>query len=189
MPETFAAIRADIDHRLTDAANNRRAPMHTPVVGTADADLRIMVLRGYDRDSGTLRFHTDARAPKASLIGDAAAVGVLFYDKAEKIQIRCRGAGRIVRDGPRVDAAWAASDNFALRCYLGEGPGTPSAVPISGLPAAFEGVEPNDEQVLPARPNFALLLVEVETFDWFSLAHTGHRRAVIEGGNGRWVSP
>ncbi len=137
----------------------------------------------------TLRFHTDSRAPKAGQIGDAAPVGVLFYDKAEKLQIRCRGEGRIVRTGDLVDAAWQASSNFARRCYLGEGPGAVSDEPTSGLPAQFEGSEPDDAQLVPARENFALLLVEVASFDWFSLAHTGHRRAILDADGERWVSP
>ncbi len=189
MLDTLDDIRADIDTRLAAAAINRRSPFHTPVVGTADADLRIMVLRHYDAATRTLRFHTDSRAPKAGLIGNAAPVGVLFYDKEEKLQIRCGGKGRIVRTGDMVDAAWHASSNFARRCYLGEGPGAESDEPTSGLPPQFEGSEPSDTELLPARQNFALLLVEVGSFDWFSLAHTGHRRAVLDADGPRWVSP
>ncbi|MCR2835164.1 flavin-binding protein [Qipengyuania sp. RS5-5] len=189
MMETFEAIRADIDRRLTDAAEKRHGAMHTPVVVTADADARVMVLRAWDPESRTLRFHTDARAPKAGLIGDGAPLGVLFYDREAKLQIRCRGTGRIVRNGPAVDAAWAASPNFARRCYLGEAPGMESGEPKSGLPPEFEGVEPDEEQLLPARENFALLLVTVESFDWFFLAHKGHRRAILDREGARWVTP
>lgn len=189
MLDTFEAIRADIDRRLADAATNRQAAMHTPVVATADADARVMVLRAWDADRRTLRFHTDMRAPKAALIGDGAPVGVLFHDREAKLQIRCKGTGRIERAGPAVDKAWAQSPNFARRCYLGAGPGAVSLQPTSGLPPAFEGVEPDDAELLPARENFALLLVEVESFDWFSLAHTGHRRAILVREGARWVTP
>ena len=167
--------------------------MHTPVVATADADARVMVLRGFDPHSWTLRFHTDARSPKTSMIGAAAPVGVVFYDRGAKVQIRVRGEGRIETDTPLVEQAWAASTNFARRCYLGEGPGAESSEPTSGLPPEFEGVEPSDEQVLPARANFAILLVELHELDWFHLAHTGHVRAQFSrrGGDwdGRWVAP
>ena len=61
--------------------------------------------------------------------------------------------------------------------------------PTSGLPARFEGVEPTDDEVQGARENFAVLLVQVERADWFSLAHTGHRRAVLTAGDGQWISP
>ncbi|RIV88036.1 flavin-binding protein [Aurantiacibacter zhengii] len=165
--------------------------MHTPVVATADADARVMVLRGFERAGWRLRFHTDARSPKCETIGDGAPVGVLFYDREAKLQVRCRGRGWIETDTLLVDAAWQESTNFARRCYLGEGPGAVSDSPTSGLPAWAEGIEPEDEQLTGARKNFALLLVELVEADWFSLAHTGHRRAIIQltSGEGRWVSP
>ena len=190
MLNTLDHVRADIEGRITRAARDRRSPMHTPVVATADADLRIMVLRHFDRDSWTLRFHTDVRAPKVRLVPSDAPVGVLFYDQPGKLQIRCRGRGRIESNGPAADAAWASSDNYARRCYLGDGPGAASDAPTSGLPPELEGMKPSDEQLVPARENFAVLLVEIEQADWFSLDQAGHRRAIIErDGGGRWIAP
>ncbi len=155
-----------------------------------------MVLRGFQREKWRLRFHTDARSPKCKLIAGGAPVGVLFYDRETKMQLRCRGRGRIETSSPLVDAAWQESDNYARRCYLGEGPGAVSDHPTSGLPAEFEGVKPTDEQLAPARQHFAVLLVELEEVDWFNLAHDGHKRAIIDlasgdqsGAKGRWVSP
>ena len=189
MLDTFDAIRADALERLRLAAANRRSPMHTPVVATADADARVMVLRAVDSETWTLRFHTDTRAPKVGMIEADPRVGVLAYDKEAKLQLRLRGTGRIQRDGAEVDAAWEASTRFARRCYLGEGPGAVSDTPTSGLPQAFEGSEPQDEDLLPARAHFALLLVEVAEIDWFCLAHTGHRRALVTRTAGQWISP
>ncbi|QZH76527.1 MAG: flavin-binding protein [Erythrobacter sp.] len=165
--------------------------MHTPVIATADADARVMVLRGFDAESWTLRFHTDARSPKAMLIGECAPVGVLFYDPAAKLQIRARGTGRIELAGPTADAAWEESTPFARRCYMGEGPGTLSDGPTSGLPDWIEGLKPDEEQLAPARANFAVLLVALEQVDWFSLSNDGHRRAVLDlvGGEAHWVTP
>ena len=189
MFDTLDAIHEDAAARLAQAAKDRRSPMHTPVVATADADARVMVLRAFEPWS--LRFHTDARAPKVSVIEDDPRVGVLFYDKSEKVQIRVRGTARIERDGPIADAAWAASANFARRCYLGDGPGTVADAASSGLPEAFEGEEPSDAQLVPARENFAVLLVELHELDWFYLAHDGHRRALFDlaSGESRWITP
>ena len=116
-------------------------------------------------------------------------IGVLVYDKQAKLQLRLRGTARIVTTGSEVESVWSQSDNFARRCYLGSGPGEHSGQPTSGLPSEFEGAEPTDEEVVPARQNFALLLVQIEEADWFSLAHTGHRRALLIGDKGRWISP
>lgn len=191
MLETLNEVRDDVAARLLEGAQDRRSAAHTPVVVTNDADARVMVLRAFDRVGWRLRFHTDARSPKCDVIGEGASVGVLVYDREAKLQIRCKGRGWIERDTALVDAAWKESTNFARRCYLGEGPGAVSDAPTSGLPVQYEGVEPSDEALRPARENFAVLLVELETADWFSLAHTGHRRAQIDlaSGGGRWVSP
>jgi len=189
MHETLDQIREDAARRLARAASDRRSAMHTPVVATADADTRVMVLRAFEPWS--LRFHTDSRAPKVAVIENDSRVGVLFYDRDEKIQLRLRGTARIERDGPTAQAAWEAGDNFARRCYLGDGPGSVSDAASSGLPDAFEGTRPTDAQLVPARANFAVLLIEIEHLDWFHLAHDGHRRAQFDLATGaaRWVTP
>lgn len=193
MFETLDEIRTDCANRLIRAARDRKSPMHTPVIVTADVDARVMVLRAFDAGQWTLRLHTDARAPKAQAISADPRIAAVFYDKGAKIQIRVRGKGRIESQGPAADAAWAASTNFARRCYLGEGPGAVSDQPTSGLPPEFEGVEPDDAQLVPARENFAVLLIAIEEMDWLYLAHTGHVRAQFsvtdKGWDGRWVAP
>lgn len=194
MFETLDDIEADIARRVTRAAKDRKSPMHTPVVVTSDVDARVMVLRAYDPETRTLRFHTDTRAPKVAAISADPAMAVLFYDKGAKIQIRVRGVGRVESDSVTAQRAWDNGTNFARRCYLGDGPGTAADAATSGLPDEFEGVEPSDEQLIPARENFAVLMVELKQFDWLYLAHTGHVRAQFELGESgewsqRWVSP
>jgi len=197
MFDSLAACLADCRDRLIRAPRDRRSPLHTPVIVTADVDARVMVLRAFDAAAWRLRLHTDTRAPKAAAIEADPRIAVLFYDKGAKIQIRARGTGAILRAGPEVDAAWNASTRFARRCYLGEGPGAGSDGPTSGLPPEFEGVEPDETQLLPARENFALLAITLTALDWLYLAHTGHVRAQFtrEAGDGaaawegRWVSP
>ena len=198
MLDTLDQVMGDVMQRLTAGAKDRRSNMHTPVVATSDADVRVMVLRAFDEAAMTLRFHTDARSPKIAA-ADGRAVGVLLYDKEAKVQIRARGMGRIETDGPVADAAWAASTNYAQRCYLAQAaPGDASVEGVSGLPDWAEGVNPSDEQVAPARANFAVLLVQLERLDWLYLANSGHRRAVFTGGEGaggakawkgQWVVP
>lgn len=187
-------VQRDLKDRLIRAARDRKSAMHTPAVVTSDADARIMVLRAFDPSEWSLRFHTDTRAPKVAPIEADPRVGVLFYDKGAKVQIRIRGTARVLRDAPITDQAWDKGSNFARRCYMGEGPGVPSDAPTSGLPAELEGTEPDAQQLAPARANFAVLLVQMAELDWLYLAHTGHVRAQFlrdEAGEwqGRWVSP
>ncbi|MBX7456857.1 pyridoxamine 5'-phosphate oxidase family protein [Qipengyuania sp. 1NDH17] len=189
MERTLEAVKADIIRLLHKAASDRNSPMHTPVIATADADARIMVLRAFDERDWTLRFHTDARSPKSGVIGEEGQVGVLFYDRDEKVQIRCRGTGRIESASQRAQAAWESSDAYARRCYLGAAPGEESDRPSSGLPEWAEGERPTEEQLAPARANFAVLMVTLASVDWYHLSNDGHRRAVFENGKGRWLTP
>ena len=50
-------------------------------------------------------------------------------------------------------------------------------------------MEPSDEDLEPARENFAVLLVTVEQADWFYLSNDGPVRAQFLHGKGRWVAP
>ncbi|MEM1050777.1 MAG: pyridoxamine 5'-phosphate oxidase family protein [Pseudomonadota bacterium] len=194
MFETLQDVETDLKQRLVRAAKDRRSPMHVPAVVTSDVDARGMVLREFNPAEWYLRFHTDTRAPKVKAIAADPSMAVLFYDKGAKIQIRVRGKGRVLSAGPMAQAAWDNGSNFARRCYLGDGPGAVSETPTSGLPPELEGHEPSDEQLVPARENFAVLLVELIELDWLYLAHTGHMRAQFaraDEGNlqGSWVSP
>lgn len=188
------AIAADLWARLIAATSGRHSPWHTPVIGTADGDLRIMVLRHADAPSARLRFHTDARSPKAALIGAAAPVSALFYDAEAKLQLRCTGTGSIAVSGPEADAAWTKSAPSSRRCYLAEfAPGTESALPTSGLPADVAGRVPSLAESEAGRANFALLTLTLNRIDWLYLAHDGHRRALFEradnGWAARWIIP
>jgi 3-hydroxyisobutyrate dehydrogenase len=194
MLEKLDDVHDDLVNRLIRAARDRKSPMHTPAVITSDIDARTMVLREFDKTAWTLRFHTDTRAPKVAAIEADPRVAVLFYDKGAKIQIRVRGTAEILRDAPVTDAAWDNGSNFARRCYMGDGPGAASDIPTSGLPAQLEGVEPTDEQLIPARDNFAVLRIVLKQLDWLYLAHTGHVRAQFtqddsEDWQGCWVAP
>ncbi len=194
LADSLDDITADLWARLADAAASGRSAWHTPAVGTADGDVRVMVLRHTDPAAASLRFHTDARSPKAVLIGGGAPVSVLFYDAAAKLQLRCAGIGKAVSTGAPADAAWAASAASSRRCYLAElAPGTISETPTSGLPAAAEGRVPTLAESEAGRANFAVITVALTRIDWLHLAHNGHRRALFErsgdGWAGRWVVP
>ena len=195
--ETDLADALDTSWRLlTRGAADRRSPIHTPVVASVTADgtpdARVMVLRAADRAATRLRFHTDARSPKCADI-DGRAVAVLGYHPGEAVQLRVAGTARVVRAGAEVDQIWAASTPFARRCYLVEAaPGTPLSAPASGLPTWVQGRQPDVADLVPARANFALVMVDIAEIEWLHLAQTGHRRAVFRaaaGWHGQWKVP
>lgn len=187
--DDLTAIEADLWARLARGKADRKSPWHTPVVATADGDLRIMVLRHVDRAAGSLRFHTDARSPKVAAIAKTAQASVLFYDPGAKLQLRCSGRAAIAATGAASDAAWSVSSAASRRCYLA--PTAPSSAadgPTSGLPADYESRLPTLAESEAGRANFATLLITLDRIDWLYLAHDGHRRALFERTGDQWAA-
>jgi pyridoxamine 5'-phosphate oxidase len=178
----------------------RKSAAHTPVLATTTADgspdQRVLVLRRVERLAGRLRFHTDARSPKLADIGAGKPAHVLVYDPASAQQLRLAGFAEAIVAGDEVNKAWAASTRFARRCYMSiAAPGTRSDQPASGLPESISGREPDENELVPARANFALIQFTALDIDWLHLASSGHLRARFQrsaiGGewSGHWLIP
>lgn len=181
-------------------ARDRHCAAHTPVVANMGADgapsQRVMILRECDWDARRLRFHTDSRGDKASQLAGSNKISVLIYDEPAKLQLRLTGHGQIETDSPATGAAWRESTPFARRCYMAENaPGGISDAPTSGLPEWIEGIKPTEDQLAPARDNFAVLYVIFDRIDWLYLANRGHRRAMFRWNDaagawqGQWLVP
>ena len=181
-------------------STDRHSPAHMPTVGTVDKtgapQLRIMILRDASRIARTLRFHTDLRSIKAAQVRNNGATSVLFYDMSAKLQIRMSGQTQLLPIGDVADAAWSNSTPFARRCYMAEAaPGLPIAGPSSGLPEWIQGKKPDEAQLADYRPNFATMLVEIQSVEWLYLANAGHRRACWQwqdaqkSWQGTWLVP
>jgi pyridoxamine 5'-phosphate oxidase len=195
--DDLGAILDDVWTRLVRGVADRRSAFHTPVVATASADAvrqRVMVLRGADRASATLRFHTDARSPKVAAIGAGLRASVLGYDPGLRIQISL--GGTLSRaDDETVEAAWAKTALSSRRGYLvTPGPGTPVEQPQSGLPEPLLLRAPTAAESEPGRERFTVLLFTIEQIDWLELTREGNRRACFtlpRSGEpaGTWVIP
>lgn len=179
----------DLEASFTEArrliepgATDRRSEAHCPSVATLDRNghpsQRVMILRHVDWAARKLRFHTDARSIKTQTLSECNATSVLFYLPDAKIQLRIIGAITIATTGDEVEQAWDAATLFARRAYMATAaPGSIVDQPVSGLPKYIEGQQPTDDDIAPARANFALLHVEFDTVEWLYLANSGHRRA------------
>lgn len=206
MPETELFYN-DLNLSLAEArklidggAKDRRHSSHHPVVATIGKDglprQRVMILRALDWERRLIRFHTDWRTEKVEELASNGAASVLIYEPESKVQLRLSGKAAVHATGSAVDAAWNEATLFARRCYLAEtAPGTLSDNPQSGLPLWVEGRAPSEEEVAPARENFAILLFEFNQIEWLYLANKGHRRARWEwnsadhGWIGNWLVP
>lgn len=169
---------------LAEGKKDRNSPLHTLAVGSVDhqglPSQRIMVLRSVDLEKRVLRFNSDRRAAKVNQLADDANISILGYHPEAKIQLRIQGTSNILTQGPEFETAWERASPYGKRCYLADpGPGQTVKKPSSGLLPELEGIKPTDEQLKPAKQNFAVLQVEVTRLEWLYLAHTGHRRAVF----------
>jgi pyridoxamine 5'-phosphate oxidase len=184
---------------LEQGVQNRRSPAHHPIVANVDADgtpqQRVMILRDVDWSRRQLRFHTDSRSDKIQQYSVRNETSILIYDELAKVQIRLSGTAG-VGEGEIPDTAWADSTPFARRCYLAENaPGSIAEQPTSGLPSWIEGKQPEERQLTPARANFAVLLITINTLEWLYLANAGHRRArwqwneTNQSWSGNWLIP
>jgi pyridoxamine 5'-phosphate oxidase len=189
----------EIQRILQDGAMNRHAAAHHPIVATLNQEgqpnQRVMILRECNWPLAHLRFHTDLRSNKIAEINANKSASVLVYDEPAKSQIRLSGKLNLGTETV-TEAAWAASTEFARRCYMTEfAPGSDAGAPISGLPEWIEGKKPTAEQLISARQNFATLIFEFDRIDWLYLANTGHRRAKFMNDlkhdfwKGCWVIP
>ncbi len=160
---------------LSEGARKAASPYHIINVATLGADgtprIRSVVLRGFDKATRTLRFHTDIRSRKAAEITASRAVSVHVYAKDEKIQLRMSCRATIHHDDEVSRGAWRATRMMSRECYSQhEAPGTSIASPES---VAFD----ESENLEGAYVNFAAVLAKIETLEWLYLSAAGHRRA------------
>ncbi|MSO92663.1 MAG: hypothetical protein EXQ86_04590 [Rhodospirillales bacterium] len=165
-PDHYADLEAAHAWALMqDGQAKRESPLRTPVLATTGLDgapaVRTVILRAVDAERRTLQVHTDARSAKVQEITAEPRVQVVFHHPQENVQIRATGTATVRRGDARDRAAWAATVPPVRRAYMGEDvPGTPSAVPTGGFPAAYIGRLPSAEESDPAFQDFAVALGE-----------------------------
>lgn len=173
---------------LADAVPNRRSPFHTPTIASLDdagaPSLRTVVLRGFDAEARSLRFHTDRRSDKARGIARDPRVMMHFYDAALHIQLRVAGRAVLHLEDAVADAAWDGSRSSSRMCYAA--PDASGAI-VPGPPAA-----PTDSEI--GRPHFAAVIIGFHRLEWLWLAAAGHQRARFiwdEAGilTADWIAP
>lgn len=185
----------EIWSRLTRGVVDRRSGFHTVQVATVAADgaprVRTVVLRGVDREAGTLRFHTDARSVKISHLDAQPQVEVCAYDPKAKMQVRVAGLAALHEADAVAASAWAATKPHSRVCYRAPmAPGAEIASPGAADPGP-EAREPADPE--SGRARFRVVVVRAARIDWLYLAARGHRRAQFtrspDGWSAAWLAP
>ncbi len=189
-PDTLDGVWDDAWSRLEAAVHRRQHPYRTCVVATSGddgVDARTVVLRGADRATGTLRFHSDRRSAKLAHLLQDRRIALVFY--GDGVQVRARGIATVHAADEGADAAWAATSAMSRHCYLtSAAPGTPSESPTSGLPEELSMLRPPLELTAAGRDAFAVIAVRVHSLDWLHLAARGQCRAGFSREGDRWMS-
>ena len=196
----LAGVLDAIWSELEGAAKDRRHGFHVPALASIGRDgspqARSVVLRRVLRETGELHFHTDLRSPKVAEIAVDPRIAWLLYDAGRRLQLRIEAEAVVVRDGPRVDEAWARSALSSRRCYLApHAPGEIAEEWIANIPAALVARVPTEEESAAGRVHFGLIVTKATSIEWLFLASEGHRRARFTidedriSWSARWLAP
>ena len=192
---SLSDLEKDIWNRLVNGAVKSRDPFHTPSVATHsgnDISLRTVVLRKAFPESKELRFHTDTRSKKWQELIINPSISALFYDAADRIQIRVKGRAVLQFNNDITAAAWQKTSLSSRRCYLTNfDPSSFTDHPTSGLPEHIEQEKFTLEESEIGFKNFGIVSIQVQNIDWLWLHHAGHRRAFFDYTDGiyQWMIP
>jgi pyridoxamine 5'-phosphate oxidase len=185
-PDTLlspADILSDIWTRLAAGCAAADHPFRTAALATSDRQagigVRMVVLRKVEPEDRALIFHTDRRSPKFATLQREPACALLFYDPADKLQLRIKSAATLHTVDAIADDLWAATPAPARAMYASpHAPGTRlSALPTE--PPAPQG---------DGRDHFAAVRCTIDSIDWLYLHHAAHRRVLFHFEHGTCTS-
>jgi hypothetical protein len=149
---------------------------------SGDADARTVVLREFDAESRALFIFTDARSVKAVQVVARPRGTLVLWCPTLGWQLRLRLQLDLATAGLQVSARWARLKMTpAAQDYLSP---LPPGAPLGQLDAVLATPAERD-----SRNFFAVLEARIHAMDWLELHPLGHRRAVFEGADRRWVTP
>lgn len=177
-PPFYNDLDATLDQALAlmvRGVKDRKSGMHTFTVATVGDDgaprLRTVVNRGFDPQSRTLRFHTDARSPKLKELAEDPRAAVHFYDPRAKTQLRLEAVAMIHTDSDLRQQAWDATRDFSRECYRV----VPAPGDVVDTPSALAFTQGDDRE--EGAQNFVAVTLHMHAMEWLYLASQGHRRA------------
>jgi len=162
-------------------------PFHYPVFGTMGKNgcsIRTVILRQFSLPDRVLVCHTDSRSPKVKEIEECNNATWLFYHPKKQIQLRISGKASLHRDDQFADDQWAGSKMTSRLNYCAiQPPGTPVALPISGLPDFLLNKVPTLLNTEKGRKHFLTIACKIQSIDWLELRMVGNRRALFTWDN------
>lgn len=169
---SLEATEAWIWQTLARACSDRRSAWRTPILATIGADgaprARMLVLRAVEVPLRRLTIHSDGRSGKMAELAACPALAMTFYDPRVQFQVRVAGVATVLAEGPDVDRAWDRVPAVSRVNYRTLAP-PGSLFPDCAPPLSDDG-----------RPNFRLIRIAVQRFEFLWLAPDRHRRGAIQ---------
>ena len=193
--EDFNEIEKKVWNLLTNAVIDRSSEFRTPVFicgNDGDLDGRVVVLRKADQKNNYIQYHSDIRSSKIDKIKQNSHCSILFYGKAEKIQLRIKAECKVHFNDNITKEAWDKTGHMSRKCYLVTNrPGTESDKPTSGLDKKFDNFDFTKEESEAGYKNFCVIKCNIESIEWLYLAAKGHRRVKFDFKNNKknWLVP
>ena len=179
-------IYENIWKSLDKGVKDRFSDYHTFSLATSSkniAEIRTVVLRGYDRQNQSIIFHTNNLTNKINEIKNNPSVGALFYDRKGKIQIRFNGDAVINNMDQYCKERWNKMSAQSQECYYQNiSPGQNIKSP--------EIVKNKLENKLSK--TFTVITINLSKIDWLYLSSKGHTRVKFlknDGFTGQWIAP
>ena len=120
-----------------------------------------------------LSFHTDLRSKKITDLKKNNTVGVLFYDRKRRVQLRISGVSKIVTDNHLIKSTWDKMSSDSKKCYLHQYP--PSKVLNNGEINKVKDEQDTNLDNLGLE-RFCKIKIIIKKLDWLNLKHDGHKR-------------
>ncbi|MFL3027789.1 MAG: pyridoxamine 5'-phosphate oxidase family protein [Candidatus Neomarinimicrobiota bacterium] len=135
--------------------------------------LRTVILRDFNKTDLYLSFHTDLRSKKITDLKKNNTVGVLFYDRKRRVQLRISGVSKIVTDNHLIKSTWDKMSSDSKKCYLHQYP--PSKVLNNGEINKVKDEQDTNLDNLGLE-RFCKIKIIIKKLDWLNLKHDGHKR-------------
>ncbi|MEM9081746.1 MAG: pyridoxamine 5'-phosphate oxidase family protein [Verrucomicrobiota bacterium] len=181
----LAGVFSGIEENLVRASRDGKHDWRRFWLGTVGLDggarVRMVVLRGFEREGWVVTVFTDRRSPKWGELEREPRAELNFWNGRRSVQVRARGEAELLGEGElweemRGRIPERSRGDYCARVVPGEEIGEPE-----------EGWELGGEDF------FGVIRVKVKEVDWLELSREGHRRACFEVGGdevrGSWVQP
>ncbi|MEM7004546.1 MAG: pyridoxamine 5'-phosphate oxidase family protein [Pseudomonadota bacterium] len=183
--ETLGRVDKWCRDQLQRACADPRSPFRWPILCTAGPlpSGRVVVLRKFDSESGSLIFYTDQRTDKCRDLAHQDRAECVFFDPKKMIQLRAQGIARLISDAGLTEMHFQRVNDNAKKDYGSKkAPGT-----VLEEPPCVQSSEQGSAR------NFSVIELRIEAIDWLKLSREGHKRArldwVGDGTSNSWIVP